>query len=63
MQHKIEEQQKIFSLFKKECSNRVVGQITVGQAMGGMRGMLGMLYETSKLHPYHGITYREYDLY
>ena len=22
-----------------------------------------MLYETSKLHPYHGITYREQDLY
>lgn len=28
-----------------------------------MRGMLGMVYETSKLHPINGITYRDMDLY
>jgi citrate synthase len=28
-----------------------------------MRGMLGMIYETSKLHPINGITYRGKDLY
>jgi len=28
-----------------------------------MRGMLGLLYETSKLHPVNGINYRDHDLY
>jgi hypothetical protein len=28
-----------------------------------MRGMPGMLYETSKLHHTEGITYRGYDLF
>jgi citrate synthase len=28
-----------------------------------MRGMLGLVYETSKLHPLNGITYRGFDLF
>jgi citrate synthase len=28
-----------------------------------MRGMLGMIYETSKLHPQNGINYRGKDLF
>jgi citrate synthase len=28
-----------------------------------MRGMLGLVYETSKLHHINGITYRDKDLY
>ena len=28
-----------------------------------MRGMMGLLYETSKLHPINGINYRDLDLY
>ena len=63
LEHKIVEQQKIFSAFKKEHSNTKVGEITVGSVAGGMRGMLGLVYETSKLHPIQGINYREKDLY
>lgn len=36
--------------------------MTVGTVIGGMRGMTGLLYETSKLHPINGITYRGKDL-
>ena len=35
----------------------------MGAVAGGMRGMTGILYETSKLHPIQGINYREKDLY
>jgi len=31
--------------------------------VGGMHGILGMLYETSKLHPTLGINYRGHDLF
>ncbi len=30
--------------------------------MGGMRGNMGLLYETSKLHHLYGINYRGHDL-
>jgi citrate synthase len=36
--------------------------VTVGTALGGMRGINGMLYETSKLHPVDGINYRGHSL-
>ncbi len=39
-----------------------MGEITVSSVLGGMRGMLGMVYETSKLHPINGINYRNHDL-
>ena len=61
--HKIAEQQKVFNTFKKEYGNQKVGEITVGSVVGGMRGMLGLVYETSKLHHINGITYRGYDLF
>jgi len=40
-----------------------LGDVTVGQVVGGMRSMPGLLYETSKLHHMDGITYRGKDLY
>lgn len=60
---KIADQQKVFSAFKKEYANHKVGDITVGSVVGGMRGMLGLVYETSKLHHINGITYRGQDLF
>lgn len=63
LEHKIVEQQKVFTAFKKEHANTKLGDITVGSVAGGMRGMMGLLYETSKLHPIQGINYREKDLY
>jgi len=41
----------------------VIGEVNVSQVVGGMRGLPGMLYETSKLHPVNGITYRGMDLF
>jgi citrate synthase len=49
--------------FNKEHGKTPIGEITVGQVIGGMRGMPGMLYETSKLHPTEGIEYRGMDLF
>ena len=49
--------------FKKEHGAKKIGEVTVGQVIGGMRGMPGMVYETSKLHAMDGIQYRGYDLF
>jgi citrate synthase len=48
--------------FNKEHGKTVIGEVTVGAVIGGMRGLPGMLYETSKLHHIDGIEYRGYDL-
>lgn len=53
----------MFQAFKKQHGDAKLGDITVGSVVGGMRGMMGLLYETSKLHPINGINYRELDLY
>lgn len=47
---------------KKEHGNHKLGDITVGSVVGGMRGMLGMIYEPSKLHHLDGINYRGHSL-
>jgi citrate synthase len=49
--------------FNKEFGKHSLGEVTVGQVIGGMRGLPGMLYETSKLHHMDGITYRGHDLF
>jgi len=55
--------QKEARAFVKEFGATKVADVTVTQVVGGMRGMPGMLYETSKLHPTDGIEYRGYDLF
>jgi citrate synthase len=55
--------QEELKAFNKEYGKHVIGEVTVGQVIGGMRGMPGLLYETSKLHPVDGINYRGYDLF
>ena len=49
--------------FMKEHANTKIGDVTVGAVVGGMRGLPGLLYETSKLHHLDGIEYRGYDLF
>lgn len=49
--------------FNKEHGKTKIGEVTVGSVVGGMRGLPGMLYETSKLHPVDGIEYRGQDLF
>ena len=58
----IADRQKEVSAFKKEHSNTVIGEVTIGAVMGGMRGLPGMHYETSKLDAMEGIAYRGHSL-
>jgi len=43
---------------RKKHANKVIGEVTVGMAMGGMRGIKGLVSETSLLDPMEGIRYR-----
>src|SRR5436190_2070381 len=46
--------------FIRENGNHVVGQYTIEQVYAGMKGMIGMVTETSKLDPEEGIRFRGY---
>src|SRR5258708_8129569 len=48
--------------FLKEHGNIVIGQYTVEQVYSGMKGMVGMVTETSKLDPEEGIRFRGYSI-
>lgn len=63
MEGLVAKQQTELKEFRKEHGAKKIGEVTVGQVIGGMRGMPGMLYETSKLHAMDGIQYRGYDLF
>lgn len=58
----IANRQKEVQAFKKEHANTVIGEVTIGAVMGGMRGLPGMHYETSKLDAMEGIAYRGHSL-
>ena len=40
---------KEFKEVKDTYGNKKIGEITVGQVLGGMRGLTGLFYDTSKL--------------
>ncbi|MFM1744895.1 MAG: hypothetical protein RLZZ630_832, partial [Bacteroidota bacterium] len=46
----------------KEHGNVVLGQYTLEQVYQGMKGMIGMVTETSKLDPEEGIRFRGYSI-
>lgn len=46
------------SLKTMRKSQKILQEVTVEQAIGGMRGIKGMLTDTSSLHPDEGIRYR-----
>merc|ERR1712137_445396 len=48
------QQEKVKNL-RKNHGDKVLGQYTVGQAYGGMRGIIGLVYETSLLDSNEGI--------
>jgi len=48
---------------KEQYGDKKVGDIKVSQVLGGMRGMTGLFYETSKLDAQKGIMYRDYNLF
>jgi len=45
-----------------ENSNLKIGEITLGQVYSGMKGMVGMITETSKLDAEEGIRFRGYSI-
>ncbi|XP_065159176.1 probable citrate synthase 2, mitochondrial [Atheta coriaria] len=55
---KIDEHRKKVIDFRKDCGHVNVGKISVNQIYGGMRGMLGLITETSLLSPEEGIRFR-----
>lgn len=54
----IPENQRRFQRLRKEKGEFELGKITVDQVMGGMRGMVGLVTETSKLDARLGIRFR-----
>ncbi|XP_023930929.1 citrate synthase, mitochondrial [Lingula anatina] len=58
----ISSEQVRVSDFRKAHGGSVIGQVTVDQAYGGMRGIKGMVYETSVLDPEEGIRFRGYSI-
>lgn len=55
---KITNEQEKVKKFRKEYGNKVIGEITVNMMYGGMRGIKGLVCETSFLDPDEGIRFR-----
>ncbi|MEX0967615.1 MAG: citrate (Si)-synthase, eukaryotic [Bacteroidia bacterium] len=47
---------------REEYADKVIGDIKVGQVYAGMKGMIGLVYETSSLDPAEGIRFRGYSI-
>jgi len=58
----IPEKQAELKEVKEKYSKVKIGEITVDQVIGGMRGMPGMLWDASLLHPVDGIKFRGYSI-
>ncbi|XP_028398554.1 citrate synthase, mitochondrial-like [Dendronephthya gigantea] len=58
----VPEKQKEVAEFRKEYADKVIGQYTVDQVYGGMRGIIGLVTETSLLDPEEGIRFRGYSI-
>lgn len=54
-------QQKVRGLIK-EHGDKVISEVTVQQAYGGMRGVKSIVTETSALDPFEGIRFRGYNI-
>jgi citrate synthase len=51
-----------FQDLRTNYSDVSLGDYNIGQVIGGMRGMIGLLYETSALDPEEGIRFRGYTI-
>jgi len=58
----IPDKRKEVAEFRKEHANTKIGEVTVGMAYGGMRGIKGLVTETSVLDPEEGIRFRGYSI-
>ncbi|XP_054165908.1 probable citrate synthase 1, mitochondrial [Oppia nitens] len=59
---KIVEHQKRVKEFRSAYGSKVIGEITVDQVYGGMRGLKSLVTETSYLDPEEGIAFRGYSI-
>lgn len=59
LQDLVPEKQSLIAKIRKDHGEKVIQKIKVNQVLGGMRGMTGLIYETSKLDAFEGIRYRD----
>lgn len=59
LEEKIEHQRQVVARLRSQHAHRVIGQCTVKQAYGGMRGIVCSTYETSDVDPINGVRIRE----
>ena len=59
---KVPAEQERVKAFRKECGSKVVGEVTVDMMYGGMRGIKGLVCETSVLDADEGIRFRGYSI-
>eukprot|EP00475_Leptophrys_vorax_P027725 TRINITY_DN3957_c0_g1_i1.p1 TRINITY_DN3957_c0_g1~~TRINITY_DN3957_c0_g1_i1.p1 ORF type:complete len:490 (+),score=27.75 TRINITY_DN3957_c0_g1_i1:168-1472(+) len=62
MQEVIPQQQERIRHIRQSYGNLSLGKVTVNMAIGGMRGIKGLLWETSQLDPEQGIKFRGYSI-
>jgi citrate synthase len=53
---------KEFQRIKKEHSDKVIAQVTLGQVFSGMKGIPLLVTDTSKLDPNEGIRFKGYSI-
>lgn len=58
LEAKIPKEQERIKAFRKQYGDTKVGDVTVNMMYGGMRGILGLICETSVLDPEEGIRFR-----
>ena len=59
LEKKIPEWRKEIADVRKTLGDKVISQVTVNQAYGGMRGVKGMICDTSVVEPDKGLIIRE----
>jgi citrate synthase len=58
----VPQEQKRIAAFRKAKGNQSLGEYTIDQVYGGMRGICGLVTETSLLDPEEGIRFRGYSI-
>nr|CAD7568797.1 unnamed protein product [Timema californicum] len=59
---KIPAEQERVKAFRKQYGSSKVGEVTIDMMYGGMRGIKGLVWETSVLDPDEGIRFRGYSI-
>ena len=62
MTNLVPKEQKRVAEFRKQHGGFKIGDVTIDMAYGGMRGIKGLVTETSVLDPNEGIRFRGYSI-